>query len=254
MRALRVLAILSLSGLSAALIAAGQATQSGAQQASPAQSSYVLKVRTRLVTLDVIATDSQGNPVRDLTADELQVFEERNKRQNISSFEFIDTAANAAAARQRPAYRGRTSTPTSWPRSSCRSRLPCCSWMLSTLSRPTSSVHAPRCSISCARCRRIRRWLYSCSGTRHACYRDLPAIPLCCARRWNEPWGSIPTASSEMPRTIRIVPPSWSRMSPIRSSLISCCSSRISRRSLMPVRWTCACASHSILWLRLPAH
>ena len=106
MRALRVLAILSLSGLSAALIAAGQAAQSGAQQASPAQSSYVLKVRTRLVTLDVIATDSQGNPVRDLTADELQVFEERNKRQNISSFEFVDTAANAAAARRRPALPG----------------------------------------------------------------------------------------------------------------------------------------------------
>lgn len=106
MRATTFLAALALSGLSAA-IAAGQAAQPdaaapAAPQAALAQSSYVLKVRTRLVTLDVIATDSQGNPVRDLEPEELQVFEEHNQQQKISTFDFVDTAANAAIPKARP--------------------------------------------------------------------------------------------------------------------------------------------------------
>ncbi len=98
----------ALGGLSAAAIAAGQAPQPGTavsptlRQAPTAESGYVLKVKTRLVTLDVIATDSQGNVVRDLKPEELQVFEERNKLQKIAAFEFIDTAAKAAAPKAAP--------------------------------------------------------------------------------------------------------------------------------------------------------
>jgi VWFA-related protein len=107
MRTASFLALITLGGLSAAAIAAGQSAQPGAaapaaQQAPPGQSGYVLKVRTRLVTLDVIAVDSQGNPVRDLKPEELQVFEERNKQQTIATFEFVDTAAKAAAPKARP--------------------------------------------------------------------------------------------------------------------------------------------------------
>ena len=35
----------------------------------------MLKVTTRLVTIDVVAHDRHGNPIRDLTADDFQVFE-----------------------------------------------------------------------------------------------------------------------------------------------------------------------------------
>src|ERR1700719_3648192 len=41
--------------------------QAGASsQTGSGQSGYVLKVTTRLVTLDVVVTDSHGTPVRDL--------------------------------------------------------------------------------------------------------------------------------------------------------------------------------------------
>jgi VWFA-related protein len=109
MRTVGFLAVVALGGLSAAAISAGQSSRPAApasppgQQPQSTQSGYVLKVRTRLVTLDVIATDSQGNMVRDLKADELQVFEERNKQQKIAAFEFVDTAANAAAPKAAPA-------------------------------------------------------------------------------------------------------------------------------------------------------
>lgn len=108
MRTAAFLAIVALGGLSVAAIAAGQSPQPGTpvspagRQAPTSESGYVLKVRTRLVTLDVIATDSQGNVVRDLRPDELQVFEERNKQQKIAAFEFIDTAARAAAPKTAP--------------------------------------------------------------------------------------------------------------------------------------------------------
>jgi VWFA-related protein len=108
MRASRVLALIALGGLSAAAVAAGQSVQPGAaappaaRQAPSSQSGYVLKVRTRMVTLDVMATDSRGNPVRDLKPEELQVFEERNKQQKIATFDFVDTAANAALPKTGP--------------------------------------------------------------------------------------------------------------------------------------------------------
>ena len=74
------------------------AQQAGAQPPGSGQSGYVLKVTTRLVTLDVIATDSRGNPVRDLKPEDLQVFEERKAQQKIEHFEYIEKAAGAGAS------------------------------------------------------------------------------------------------------------------------------------------------------------
>jgi len=108
MRNTAFLAIVAVGGLSVAAIAAGQSAQPSSpalppgQQPPSSQSGYVLKVRTRLVTLDVIATDSQGNVVRDLKPGELQILEEGNKQQKIAAFEFIDSAAQAAAPKARP--------------------------------------------------------------------------------------------------------------------------------------------------------
>jgi VWFA-related protein len=61
------------------------------------QSGYVLKVTTRLVTLDLIATDSRGNPVRDLKPEDLQIFEEKKSQQKIEHFEYIEKLKVAGA-------------------------------------------------------------------------------------------------------------------------------------------------------------
>jgi VWFA-related protein len=92
-----------------AAIAAGQggspsapqapaASTSGTQPATSQQSGYVLKVTTRLVTVDLVATDSRGNPVRDLKPEELQIFEERKAQQKIEHFEFIEKMKSAGGA------------------------------------------------------------------------------------------------------------------------------------------------------------
>jgi VWFA-related protein len=76
------------------------AQQTPAEQA-PAQkapaSPSTIKTQTRLITVDVIATDSHGNPVRGLKQDDFQVMEERIGAQKIARFEFVDTATSAAA-------------------------------------------------------------------------------------------------------------------------------------------------------------
>jgi len=71
------------------------AQKEGAAQPGSAQSGYVLKVTTRLVTLDIIATDSHGNPVRDLKPEDLQIFEERKAQQKIEHFEYLEKLAGA---------------------------------------------------------------------------------------------------------------------------------------------------------------
>jgi len=64
----------------------------------PASSGTPVKVNTRLITIDVVATDSHGKLVRDLKQDEFQVVDEHAGAQKIARFEFIDAATRAAAA------------------------------------------------------------------------------------------------------------------------------------------------------------
>ena len=61
------------------------------------------------MTLDVIATDSRGNPVRDLKPEDLQVFEEHKSQQKIEHFEYFEKlktgdapGGSLAAARSAP--------------------------------------------------------------------------------------------------------------------------------------------------------
>jgi VWFA-related protein len=62
-------------------------------QAQNPQPAYVMRVKTRLVTVDVVATDSHGTVVRDLKADEFQIFEHHAEPQKIEQFEFVELAA-----------------------------------------------------------------------------------------------------------------------------------------------------------------
>lgn len=54
----------------------------------------VVRITTRLVQVDVIVTDKQGNQVTDLRQDEIQVFE-NGKPQPITNFSFISNVADA---------------------------------------------------------------------------------------------------------------------------------------------------------------
>jgi VWFA-related protein len=90
-------AFIAVRAASQAAQPAPKAQQGGAQQTESAQSGYVLKVTTRLVTLDLIATDSRGNPVRDLKPEELQIFEEHKAQQKIEHFEYFEKLAGSAA-------------------------------------------------------------------------------------------------------------------------------------------------------------
>ncbi|MFZ3201707.1 MAG: VWA domain-containing protein [Candidatus Acidiferrales bacterium] len=65
------------------------------QQQSP-QSGNVLRVKTHVVTVDVVATDSHGNAVRDLKPGEFTVPD--NGPQKIAHFTFIDKSASTETA------------------------------------------------------------------------------------------------------------------------------------------------------------
>ena len=77
-----------------------QGGRGGAQQTP--RSKEPIKTSTRLITVDVIATDSHGNTIRGLKQDDFQVFDERSGQQKVVHFEFVDTRANAKAAQGAP--------------------------------------------------------------------------------------------------------------------------------------------------------
>ncbi len=81
-------------------VRAGQASQ--APQAAPQDigdqvtgETPTFKAQVEYVEVDILATDQAGRPVRDLTKDDLQVFED-GKRQTISSFARVDIPVERA--------------------------------------------------------------------------------------------------------------------------------------------------------------
>jgi len=65
-----------------------------------------LKVTTRLVTVDVVARDRHGNPVRDLTVNDFQIVEQAGShkdQQKIASFRLLDRALTKAPDSERAA-------------------------------------------------------------------------------------------------------------------------------------------------------
>jgi VWFA-related protein len=95
------------------VVAAGQSSSSNspsvssapAQQQSPeapppqqaAKPGAVLQIKTRLVTVDVVATDSHGNVVRDLKPEEFEVSD--GGPQAIAQFSFVDKSTNSGSAK-----------------------------------------------------------------------------------------------------------------------------------------------------------
>src|SRR4029077_11405485 len=95
------------------LCTAGVSKQRDQLQTAPRQQepSAVLKVTTRLVTVDVVARDRHGNPVSDLTAKDFQISEQsgsHKSQQKIASFRLLDRSLknvsdSESAALQLPA-------------------------------------------------------------------------------------------------------------------------------------------------------
>jgi VWFA-related protein len=86
------------------LIAAGLYAQSATQPSSSNESQVLhsdqtLRTNTRLVLVDVVATDSKGQPVPDLNASDLTVLED-GKPQKISGFNFERSDASSARVAQ----------------------------------------------------------------------------------------------------------------------------------------------------------
>jgi VWFA-related protein len=69
-----------------------QSPEAPPRQQAPKPGS-VLQIKTRLVTVDVVATDSHGNVVRDLKSDEFEVSE--RGPQQIAQFSFVDKSTNS---------------------------------------------------------------------------------------------------------------------------------------------------------------
>lgn len=100
-KALSLFLILAWGGC--ALAQDGKAAQVRAPQQEP---PAVLKVTTRLVTVDVVARDHRGNPIRDLQQDDFQIFEQSGSRktaQQIASFRLLDRALSKVADQQQAA-------------------------------------------------------------------------------------------------------------------------------------------------------
>ena len=80
-----------------------KAAQSRATEQEP---PAVLKVTTRLVTVDVVARDRHGNPVRDLKQDDFQIVEQADSHktsQQIASFRLLDRSLAKTPEGQRAA-------------------------------------------------------------------------------------------------------------------------------------------------------
>jgi VWFA-related protein len=96
----------SVAAIALHLCAPGVSQEKNQAQTRPAQQEppALLKVTTRLITVDVVARDRRGNPVRDLQADDFQVTEQGRSgkaQQQIASFRLLDRALAKVADPER---------------------------------------------------------------------------------------------------------------------------------------------------------
>ncbi len=99
----RLITFLAISTLVALKPSAGQDTQrASSPQSEVMQSDKVLRTNTRLVVVDVVATDSKGQPLTDLKAEDFGL-QENGRPQKISNFTLHAAVAKRIANPQLPA-------------------------------------------------------------------------------------------------------------------------------------------------------
>src|SRR5215210_4559731 len=92
-RCLRIAALLVVVGGSA--LGAGQDPVPQGDQGATSGPVPTFKAQVEYVEVDALVTDAQGRPVRGLSKDDFQVFED-GKRQTISSFVMVDIPVERA--------------------------------------------------------------------------------------------------------------------------------------------------------------
>jgi len=103
MRIAKILAVLTIFAVAAAAQAPPGPQQNPPAAPQPQQEPAAapgspIKTNTRLITVDVIASDSHGNVVRGLKAEDFQISEEHSGPQKIVKFEFVDASVPPAPA------------------------------------------------------------------------------------------------------------------------------------------------------------
>lgn len=106
----------------AACVVAGMAALAGAglladQDPDQAEPAPTFRARIDSVSVDVIVTDDDGDPVGDLTPEDFEVYED-GVRQTIDTFEYVDVDAAAAS---RPTTSGSLASPSAQAREVARS-------------------------------------------------------------------------------------------------------------------------------------
>ncbi len=69
---------------------------------SPTPVDDVVKISTNLIQIDVSATDKKGNPIRDLRAEEIEIYE-NGKKQVVSNFSFVSGMHTSPTKPSKPA-------------------------------------------------------------------------------------------------------------------------------------------------------
>lgn len=76
----------------------------------PDDETDVVRIRTNLVQIDAVVVDKAGNQVKDLTADDFEIFED-GKKQVITNFSYVSNISPAAATPVAPVKKGLPSVP-----------------------------------------------------------------------------------------------------------------------------------------------
>src|SRR5215467_11698838 len=81
----------------ASLLLPALAVEFSAQQGPP--SPAVIQINVGLVQVDAVVTDSKGNPVKNLKAEDFEILQD-GKPQKITNFEFVDVKSGVPARGQ----------------------------------------------------------------------------------------------------------------------------------------------------------
>lgn len=94
--ATRLMLLLCVLTLSVPALLAQNASQSGQSSSEQKSPEYVYRTTTRLVILDIVATDNKGKIVTDLKPEEIQILD-NGKEQTKVDFSFIHPNAEKPA-------------------------------------------------------------------------------------------------------------------------------------------------------------